>query len=94
MKQIVMVVTAVLGLAAAGTAQSQEALAKSSGCLTCHATAAKKVGPSFKDTAAKYKGNAEAEATLLAKLSDDKKHPSTKAKAEDVKALVKWILAM
>ena len=92
MKRIAIIVAAALGLAGADTVQASEALAKSSGCLTCHAAAAK-VGPSFKDTAAKYKGKPEAEATVLTKLADEKAHPPAKAKPEDVKALVKWILA-
>ena len=94
MKRIAMIVGAALGLAAAGTAGAQEALAKASGCLMCHAVDAKKIGPSFKDTAAKHKGEAGAEAALCAKLAEGKTHPTVKASAEDTKALVKWILAM
>ncbi|HEX5130648.1 MAG TPA: c-type cytochrome [Usitatibacter sp.] len=41
------------------------ALLKKSKCLTCHAVDKKKDGPSFKETAAKYKGKADAEATLV-----------------------------
>ena len=93
MKRIATIVAA-LGLAATGTAQATEALAKSSGCTTCHAADTKKVGPSFKETAAKFKGKADAEATLVAKLADETKHPPSKAKPEDQKALVKWILSM
>jgi cytochrome c len=79
---------------AAGTAQAQEALAQSSGCLTCHAVATKKMGPSFKDVAAKYKGQADAEAKLVAKLKDGKGHPAVKTSEGDTMSLVKWILAM
>ena len=93
MKRIAIVVAA-LGLAVAGAAQAQEELAKKDGCLNCHAVDAKKIGPSFKESAAKHKGQADAEATLVAKLGDDKKHPATKSTADDKKALVKWILAM
>jgi cytochrome c len=94
MKAIAIVTTAVLGLAAAGVAQASEALAKSSGCMNCHDAATKKVGPSFKESAAKFKGKANAEADIVAKLSDDKKHPANKASADDRKALAKWILSM
>ena len=52
------------------------------------------MGPSFKSIAAKHKGKADAEATLVAKLADGKKHPPNKSTAEDRAALVKWILAM
>jgi cytochrome c len=85
---------AAAALALSGTANAQEALAKSSGCLNCHSVDAKKMGPAFKDVAAKYKGKADAEATLATKISTAKGHPEVKASPDDVKSLVKWILAM
>jgi cytochrome c len=96
MKSFAGAVIAVAALAAgsAALAADESALAKSSGCLTCHAADAKKMGPSFKDTAAKYKGKADAEATLTAKLNAAKDHPKVKAESGDVTKLVKWILAM
>lgn len=94
MKRIAMIAAASMVLAWSATAGAQEPLAKSSGCLNCHAAATKKVGPSFKDSAAKYKGKPEAEAMLVAKLSDSKQHPATKATPDDLKSLVKWVLAM
>jgi cytochrome c len=93
MKAMLIAVSAV-ALLGAGTASAQEDLAKSAGCLNCHAVDTKKVGPSFKDVAKKYKGNAGAEATLTKALTEGKGHPATKAKPEDVSTLVKWILAM
>jgi cytochrome c len=89
-----MTIAVSLGLAAAGAANAQEALAKSSGCLNCHAVDTKKMGPSFKDIAAKYKGKADAEATLVAKLTAATAHPAVKASPDDVKSLIKWVLAM
>jgi cytochrome c len=77
-----------------GVANANEALAKSSGCLNCHnVTGAKKIGPSFATTAAKFKGKPDAEATLTAKLSDSKMHPATKCTPEERAVLVKWVLA-
>lgn len=93
MKAILTVALASAGLFVAGTANATEALAKSSGCLTCHAVDAKKVGPSFKDIAAKYKGKSDAEATLVAKLTAAKDHPAVKASPADVTTLVKYVLA-
>ena len=93
MKLIAMAVVASIALTAAGAASAQEALAKSSGCLNCHAVDTKKVGPAFKDVAAKFKGKADAEATLTAKLSGGKDHPAVKATGDDLKSLVKWVLA-
>ncbi len=92
MKVLAMSVAAAIALAAAGV-NAQEELAKSSGCLNCHSVDAKKVGPAFKEVAAKYKGKADAEATLTAKISEAKGHPKTKAKDEDIPKLVKWVLS-
>ena len=94
MKAIVFVAVAALGLGAAGVASASEDLAKSSGCLTCHATDTKKMGPSFKDIAAKYKGKADAEKTIVANLQAAKGHPAVKSSPADTTTLVKWILAM
>jgi len=93
MKMIALTLAASITLVAAGTASAQEALAKSSGCLNCHAVDTKKMGPSFKDIAAKYKGKTEAEATLVAAVSQGKGHPAVKASPDDVKSLIKWILS-
>ena len=78
----------------AAPAIAQEDVAKKAGCLNCHATDTKKVGPSFKDIAGKYKGKADAEAMLVAKLKDGKGHPATKASDADITGVVKWVLAM
>ena len=93
MKLILTVVPALTLLVAAGGAHATEALAKGSGCLNCHAIDGKKLAPSFKEISAKYKGKADAEATLVAKLSAGKAHPEVKAKPDDVKGLVKYVLA-
>jgi cytochrome c len=94
MKVKVLILTACAALVAPAAASAQEALAKSAGCLNCHAVDTKKVGPSFKDVAAKYKGKADAEAMLVAKLKDAKGHPATKASEADINGVVKWVLAM
>ena len=78
---------------AASDARATEALAKSSGCLNCHAIDGKKIAPSFKEIAAKNKGKADAEAALVAKLSAAKDHPQVKAKPDELKTLVKFVLA-
>ena len=84
----------VVGLACAGAASAQQELAQKSGCLTCHAVDTKKMGPSFKDVAAKYKGKADAEGKLVEALTSGKGHPAVKASPDDVKSLVKWVLSM
>ena len=94
MRAIIVAGLAVAGLVLAGSASASSELAKKSGCLNCHAVAEKKVGPAFKDVAAAHKGKAGAEAELEAKISGAKGHPKVKAGADDVKTLVKWVLAM
>ena len=94
MKLLAMTLVASIGLVAANLSYAQEALAKSSGCLNCHAVDTKKMGPAFKDVAAKYKGKADAEATLVAKLTEAKSHPAVKASPDDIKSLVKWVLSL
>jgi cytochrome c len=89
-----MMSVAAIALAAASVSYAQEDLAKSSGCLNCHAVDTKKMGPSFKDVAAKYKGKAGAQDDLVGKITTAKGHPAVKASPDDVKSLVKWILAM
>jgi cytochrome c len=87
-------VLATVGLSVAGVAQANADLAQKSGCMTCHSVDTKKMGPAFKDVAKKYKGQASAEADLVAKLKAGKGHPAVKASEEDTKALVKWVLAL
>lgn len=43
-------------------------LARSSGCMACHAVESKLIGPAWKDVAARYKGDASARDTLIAKV--------------------------
>lgn len=82
---------------------SVEALMKKSNCFKCHAVDKKKDGPAFKETAAKYKGKADAEAKLYTHLTtnpkvkvDDKEemHDSLKTKNDaEIKEVIKWILS-
>jgi cytochrome c len=92
MKSIVMAAALAAGLLAAGTASAQEALAQKSGCMTCHAVDTKKMGPSFKDAAAKLKGKSEAD--VLAAIKGSKAHGNVKASDDDLKALGKWIQSL
>ena len=56
-------------LAYAAADAAAEALARKSKCLTCHSVDKKKEGPSFKETAAKYKGKPDAEQKLFTHLA-------------------------
>ena len=57
----------VAGMASTG-AMAQADLAKAKNCMTCHAVATKLVGPAYKDVAAKYAGQKDAEDKLVAKV--------------------------
>ena len=82
---------AVAGGIAAGIALAQSGadVVKAKGCLNCHAPDQKKVGPSFKDIAAKNKGNS---AALVAKIKDGKGHPKAAASEAELKAAVDYIV--
>jgi cytochrome c len=53
--------------AQSSTAETEAAMTKA-GCMACHTKDKKLVGPSFKEIAAKYKGNANAAAVLAEKV--------------------------
>ena len=93
MKLIMVAAIAAAALGVAGTASAQEAAAKSAGCLNCHAVDTKKVGPAFKDVAAKYKGKADAQKMLAEKLSTAKGHPAVKASGAELDGILKWVLS-
>jgi cytochrome c len=79
------------------------ALMKKSGCLKCHAVSSKKDGPSFQETAAKYKGKPDGEQKLTTfvttgpKIKVDGKeetHEALKgADAAATKNIVQYILS-
>ena len=75
-------------------AQAPQALLESNGCLGCHAIDKRVVGPGFGEVAAKYKGDAKAEAKLVAALRSGNGHPmKIEASERDVRAMVKFVLA-
>ncbi len=90
-------------LAGAVDDDAAQALLKKSNCLKCHAVDKKKEGPSFKETAAKYKGKADAEGELVKFVTSSPKvkvdgkeetHDALKTKDEAaVRNAVQWILS-
>lgn len=84
-------------------ADAAQALAKKSGCLKCHSIDKKKDAPSYKETAAKYKGKADAEDKLYKHLTTNPKvkvdgkeetHDSLKTKDEkEIRNVVRWVLS-
>lgn len=94
---------AAVALAAAATPSlASEELLKKHACTACHATDKKLVGPAYKDVAAKYRGDAKAEAMLADKVKKGgvgnwgqvPMPPNANVPDADVKAMVKHILAM
>jgi len=84
-------------------ASAAEALAKKDGCLLCHAVDNKLVGPSYKEIAAKYKGDKSMEAKLIEKVKKGGSGVwgqipmppnSPQVKDEDIKTIVQWILSL
>jgi len=91
-----------LGLTAvSGSALASADLAKQKNCLACHTVDKKLVGPSYKEVAAKYKGDKDAVAKLAKKIREGgvgtfgqipmPANPQvTEAEAQ---TLAKWVLA-
>ena len=92
----------VLAAAPSMAADSPElVLAKKSNCMACHAVDKKVVGPAYQDVAKKYAGDKTAEAKLIEKVKKGGSgvwgpvpmSPNAAVKDEDIKTLVKWVLA-
>ena len=80
-----------------------EALAQKANCMTCHALDKKKLGPSFKDIAAKYKDDKGAQAALEKKVRSGgggawgkMPMPATANSVSDgdIKSIVGWVLSV
>lgn len=88
-------------LALGQPAQATEALAQKNNCLGCHAVATKLVGPAYKDVAAKYAGQADAQAQVIesirkgsaGKWGELPMPPHPKISDADLKKLAIWVLS-
>ncbi|OWW22615.1 c-type cytochrome [Noviherbaspirillum denitrificans] len=86
---------------ASGAAMANADLAKAKNCLACHAVANKVVGPAFKDVAAKYAGQKDAEDKLVQKVLKGSSGtwgavpmPANAQVTEaEAHTLVKWVLS-
>jgi cytochrome c551/c552 len=76
------------GVAQAQDAKAGESALKSSGCLKCHSVSAEKDGPSYKSVAAKYKGQADAQAKLEKFVAGHHGGPKPKDQAKNVVAYI------
>ena len=81
-------------------AHANKVLAEKSGCLGCHAVAAKLVGPAYKDVAAKYADQPGATEMLAksiraggaGKWGEMAMPPQSQLSEADAKKLAAWIL--
>jgi cytochrome c len=88
-----------VGGAATSDATANQLLTKYN-CTACHTVSSKLVGPSYKEVAAKYAGDAGAAAKLEKKVKDGGSGvwgqipmPPNNVPDADLKTLVEWILA-
>ena len=99
MKSVLISALVAAGVMVSAPAFASKELATKSACLACHTVDKKLVGPAYQDIAKKYK--ASDEAMLVAKVKAGGKGvwgqipmpPNPGVKDEDIKTLVKWILA-
>lgn len=100
MKRSILICLAV-GALASNAALANADLAKAKNCLACHAVANKVVGPAYKDVAAKYAGQKDAEDKLVQKVLKGGSGvwgavpmPANAQVSEaEAHTLVKWILS-
>jgi cytochrome c len=89
--------------AAPGAASANpEATFAKAGCVACHVKDRKQVGPSFRDIAARYQGQADAVTALMAKVRAGGKgvygpipmppHPPEKISDAELRAVIEWML--
>ena len=94
-----------IGLAASALASNAALanadLAKAKNCMACHAVDKKVVGPAYKEVAAKYAGQKDAEEKLSQKVQKGSvgvwgqipMPANTQVSDAEARTLVKWILA-
>lgn len=100
MKRTLVLALTVAGLAS-GPAFASVELAQSKNCLACHSIDKKLVGPAFKDVAAKYAGQKDAEAKLVQKVMKGgggvwggmAMPPNASLSEKEATTLVKWVLS-
>jgi len=101
MKKITILLLAAT-ITAAGTAVADELedMMKKNGCNACHSEDKKVIGPSYKDVANKYRGDASAAAKLVEKVKKGGSGvwgpvpmpPNPNVKDDDVKKMIQLIM--
>jgi cytochrome c len=102
--QYVIAIAAALSVSSvAFAADDGEALFKKSGCSACHSVDRKIVGPAYKDVAAKYRGDKDAQAMLEKKVRSGGSGnwgkvpmpPQSKSISDaTIKTIVQWVLSL
>lgn len=84
-----------------GLAFASADLAKSKNCMACHAVENKMVGPAFKDVAAKYASQKDAEKYLAQKIIKGSSGvwgqipmPPNNVTEKEAQSLAKWVLSL
>ena len=100
MKTVLLVLLACAGIAMGGQARASADLAKAKNCMGCHALDKKVLGPAFRDVAAKYKGQKDAEAKMVSSITKGSSGiwgpmtmPPNALSAVEAKTLASWVMA-
>jgi cytochrome c len=102
MKRFMSVCLLAVGVLGSNAAMANADLAKAKNCMACHAGGNKVVGPAFKDVAAKYAGQKDAEAQLVNKVMKGSSGvwgaipmpANGQVSSAEAHTLVKWILTL
>ena len=102
MKRLLLSLAALATVTMAAPAMADEALAKSKNCMACHAVDKKLVGPSYKDVAKKYAGDAKAADTLAMHIIKGSSGiwgavpmpANANVNEADAKKLAAWVLSL
>jgi len=104
MKRMLLVCLAVgtMGAIVSNAALANADLAKAKNCMACHAIGSKVIGPAYKDVAAKYAGQKDAEDRLTQKVLKGgtgvwgvaMMPANTQVNEAEARTLVKWILTL
>ncbi len=100
MNKVVLLSALVTTTLLSGAAWANKELASSKACLACHSIEKKVVGPAFKDVAARYKDDKDAQAKLTKKIMEGGAGvwgqipmPAQHLTNDEATTLVKWVLA-
>lgn len=84
--------------------RASEEIVKKARCVACHTVDSKRVGPAYKDVAAKYRNDSSAPGKLFDKVRAGGSgnwgeipmlpHGADKISDDDLKAAIKWVLSL